>query len=261
MREEIQDVLHGAKTSTAEGEKLQQLVGELQQQLEQQHHDVREWIGALGHNSSRLVDVIEADDGVMGRLDFVVTMLMAMRKEGSDTPRHACVLPPWEFAETHGLSDDEQRPEVWMKRLDELKADDFKDGKGVFTKEKRLFLVCAHTHKLVPCGPIGQGYKIQQNPTWFRMSVNVTTFALQVMCSTLSAMAVAPLSGVGAAVEAVSAAVGSFESMLHDQLAERVDKDAGADMDVAYQVGQHPSRTELCSSSRGCYFRLGSRSL
>ncbi|CAN0187922.1 unnamed protein product, partial [Ectocarpus sp. 8 AP-2014] len=34
----------------------------------------------------------------------------------------------------------------------------------------RLFLVCAVTHRLVPCGPDGQGYDIQRPRSWFRMS-------------------------------------------------------------------------------------------
>lgn len=205
---------------------------------------------------TRLTDVIDVDDGVMDRLDFVVAMLMTMRKEGSYTPRRACVLRPWKFAKTHGLSEEEQSPEVWVKRLDEWREDDFKDGKGAFKKKKRLSPVCAHnTHWLVPCGPNGQGYDAEQPRTWFRMSVSVAMFALQVLCTTLSAMAVAPLPGADAAVEAtVSAAVGIVESMLQDQLAGlTLDDDAaavdvidddGADMDVVAQVW-HPNQSIL----------------
>lgn len=99
---------------------------------------------------------------------------------------------------------------MWVKRLDEWREDGFKEGKGAFKKKKRLVLVCAHAHRLVPCGPNRQGYDIEQPRTRFRMSVSVATLALQVLCTTLSAMAVAPLSGAGAAIEATaSAAVGS----------------------------------------------------
>lgn len=237
MKKELESLLLAGKESPDEGANLQQLIGGLQQQLGQQHQDVRKWLGA-----QRLADVIDADDGVMGRLDFVVAMLTAMRKKGSDIPRRACVLPPWKFAETHGLSEEEQSPggeEGWVKRLDEWREDDFKEGKGLFKKKKRLFLVCAHTHRLVPCGSKGQGYNIDEPRTWFRMSVSVATFALQVLCTTLSAMAVAPLSSAGAAVEAtVSAAVENFDSMLQDQLAGLTLDDDGAAVDVAPQVEQ-----------------------
>lgn len=172
---------------------LRRLVGDVQIQLGRQHRDARGW---LGKRDQRFLYGIEADDGVMGRLDFVVAMLMAVRGEGFDTPRQACVLPPWKFAEAHGLSEEEQSPEVWVKRLQEWLGDDCKEGKGSFKKKKRFFVVCAHIRRLVPCGPNGQGHNTQQPRTWFRMSVSVATFALQVVCSTLTAMAAVPVAGV-----------------------------------------------------------------
>lgn len=129
MKEEAEGLLHDAKVSrgkegpeesanAAEREdvsgvvdemtKLQRLMGDLQQQLSQ-HQDARGWIEA---EFKPLADAIYADDGVMGKLDFIVTMLMSVRSDPFDTPRHACVLPPWKFAKTHGLSEDEQMPEV-----------------------------------------------------------------------------------------------------------------------------------------------------
>eukprot|EP00903_Cladosiphon_okamuranus_P006419 g6282.t2 len=79
-------------------------------------------------------------------------------------------------------------------------------------------------------------YGIDQPRTWFRMSVKVATFALQVLCTTLSSMALAPLSGGGAAVEAtVSAALGTFESMLQHRLEGLTLDDDAAAVDVAPQ--------------------------
>ena len=253
MNEEVEGLIKRAKNSSdkagvGEGEgataaagrhggesaKLHQLVRDLQQQLGQQHQDVRRW---LGGKDLPVTHGIDADDGVIGKIDFLVAMLMAVRSEGFDTPRQACVLPPWKFAEAHGLSEDEQTPEVWLRRLKEWIEDDCKAGKGYFKKKKRLFLLCAHTHRLVPCGPNGQGYDIEQPRTWFRMSVSAATFALQVVCSTLAAMAVAPVSGAGAAVEAtVTTAMGSFESALQDQLAALTINDDGAAMDIEPQT-------------------------
>ena len=73
---------------------------------------------------------IDTDDGVVGKLESMVTMMMAVGRDGFVIPRRACVLPPWKFAEAHGLSEDEQSPEVWVKRLNEWQEDDFKAGKG-----------------------------------------------------------------------------------------------------------------------------------
>ncbi|CBJ29670.1 LRR-GTPase of the ROCO family, putative pseudogene [Ectocarpus siliculosus] len=249
VKEEMGDMLRGARgpiggeavgstasVASAEVARLERLVNDLQQQVGQQHQDVRERIGAV---DTRLVDMIDADDGVMGRLDFLVVMMMAMRREGFDTPRRACVLPPWDLAQGRGLSDEEQAPECWVKRLDQWREDDFKQGKGIFKKKLRLFLVCAATHRLVPCGPDGQGYDIQHPRTWFRMSVSVATFVLQVVCATLAAIAAAPLSGAGAlAEETFSAALGSMESMLEAQLAGQTLDDGGVDVAAGPQTAQ-----------------------
>ncbi|CAN0315441.1 unnamed protein product [Ectocarpus sp. 6 AP-2014] len=247
VKEDISGMLRGARgpsdgeavASTAsvasdEMARLERLVTDLQQQVGQQHQDVREQIGAV---DTRLVDMIDADDGVMGRLDFLVVMMMAMRRDGFETPRRACVLPPWNFAQGHGLSAEEQAPERWVKRLGQWREDDFNQGKGVFKKKMRLFLVCAATHRLVPCGPNGQGYDIQRPRTWFRMSVSVATFVLQVVCATLAAIAAAPLSGAGAlAQETFSTALGSMESMLEAQLARQTLDDGGVDAAAGPQL-------------------------
>ncbi|CAN0533059.1 unnamed protein product, partial [Laminaria digitata] len=57
----------------------------------------------------------------------------------------------------------------------------------------RLFLVCAHTHELVPCGHNGRGYDVQRFRQWVRMTVDVAKFAFQVTCATLAAVFVAQL--------------------------------------------------------------------
>ncbi|CAM9593028.1 unnamed protein product [Ectocarpus sp. 13 AM-2016] len=249
VKEEMGAMLRGARgltdgeavestnsVNSGEVTRLERLVTDLQQQQGQQHQDIREQIEAV---DTRLVDMIDADDGVMGRLDFLVVMMMAMRREGFDTPRRACVLPPWDFAQDHGLSDQEQAPDFWVKRLGQWQEDDFKQGKGVFKKKMRLFLVCAATHRLVPCGPDGQGYDIQHSRSWFRMSVSVATFVLQVVCATLAAMAAAPLSGAGAlAEETLSAAMGSMESMLEAQLAGLALDDGGVNVAAGPQTTQ-----------------------
>ncbi|CAM9664047.1 unnamed protein product [Ectocarpus sp. 4 AP-2014] len=197
--------------------KLQRLVGDLQQRLGQHDQDVRGWLGAV---DKRFEAIIDADTGAIKQREFLVAMLMKVRSEGIDTPRQACFLPEWNFAESRGLSEHEQTPEVWVMRLHEWWEDDFKQGKGVFWKKKRLFLLCAHTHRLVPCGPNGQGYDIQQLRTWARKSISATAFALQVVCSTLGAIAAAPLAATpvaaaGGVVEAtVSEALGSLQSKL-----------------------------------------------
>ena len=60
------------------------------------------------------------------------------------------------------LSDELRRPEVWKKNVEEWRESDFEAGKTVWKKQMRLFLICAHTHQLVPCGHNGRGYDIQR---------------------------------------------------------------------------------------------------
>ncbi|CAM9921133.1 unnamed protein product, partial [Ectocarpus sp. 12 AP-2014] len=107
----------------------------------------------------------------------------------------------------------------------------------------RLFLECAVTHRLVPCGPHGQGYDIQCPRNWFRMSVSVATFVLQVVSATLAAIAAAPLSGAGdLAEETFSAALGSMGSMLEAQLAGVTLDDGGVDVAAGPQIAQLEGR-------------------
>lgn len=183
---------------------------------------------------TRLGEVLAADDRLMEKLEFVVIMLMAQRGDQIDTPRQACILPPWDFANPCGLSDDEQKPENRVNRLREWRNDGFKHGKGVLHTNKQLFMVCAHTQRLVPCGPFGHGYKLRYARKWVRVTANVTTaFLLKVACSTLGVMLAGVLSGVIAvAEEAVSAGV----EMLEAQMEWPDVGDGAAAVDIRSQV-------------------------
>lgn len=165
--------------------------------------------------------LIAADDGVTSTLDVLVAMVTARRAERFDTPRRACVLPPWDFEQEHGLSESESSPLVWTKRLDEWREGRFREGKSVFIKRTRLFLVCAETNRLVPSGHKGQGYRIELARTWFRRSVSLTAFALQLAAATLGAIVVSQLPGnvVGAlAEEATTASAEAAASTIESRL-------------------------------------------
>ena len=111
------------------------------------------------------------------------------------------------------LSDELRRPEVWKKNVEEWRESDFEAGKTVWKKQMRLFLICAHTHQLVPCGHNGRGYDVQRVRKWVRMTVDLAKFALQVTLASLATGVVAQLpattlGGVGKqAVKAVSASL------------------------------------------------------
>ncbi|CAN0116160.1 unnamed protein product, partial [Ectocarpus fasciculatus] len=98
----------------------------------------------------------------MGRLDFLVAMVMAERAEQISAPRYVCVLPSWNFTESRGLSPQEMDPTVWTTRFADWRDDDFKDGKGFFETEMRVFPVCAFSGELVPCGHDGHGYRVKR---------------------------------------------------------------------------------------------------
>eukprot|EP00903_Cladosiphon_okamuranus_P006370 g6237.t1 len=97
--------------------------------------------GGLGADAADLLEII---DVLQSRGDiFRSTHRRFVELQGKYSvlrPEASRDLHPEQFAKTQGLSEDEQTPEVWVKRLDEWREDDFKEGKGVFKKKKRLFL-------------------------------------------------------------------------------------------------------------------------
>ena len=182
---------HGGQDELSpDWDNLQRIVEEI---LEAKVGGVEAKMGGVEAKMSEMAAaMLAADDGVRETLDVVVTMLMAVRGDKVDTPRQACVLPG-DYADLHGLTDELRNPKVWTKKLEEWIESDFKAGKGVWKKKMRLFLVCAHTHELVPCGHDGRGYDIQRFRQWVRMTVDVAKFAFQVTCATLAAVFVAQL--------------------------------------------------------------------
>lgn len=168
--------------------------------------------GVAAKMSEIAAAMMTADDGVTKTLDVVVAMLMAVRGDAFDTPRQACVLPG-DYA-PHGLTAELSSPKVWTQRLQEWIASDFKAGKGVWKKKMRLFLVCAHTHELVPCGHDGRGYDVQRFRRWVGVAVDVAKFALQVTCTLLAGPLVAqlPVLSLGAVGEETAKA--AFSKMV-----------------------------------------------
>lgn len=149
-------------------------------------------------------DLVE--DGVQG-IDLLVAMGLDLRAEPIDAPRRACVLPSWHFALEQGLSDEEKQPDAWRKRLDEWRQGGCRGKKYFFTKKTRLFLVCARTDRLVPCGHEGHGYgySIECARKWLRAAVGLTTLTINVVCATLGGIAIPSLPGniVGTLAEQV----------------------------------------------------------
>lgn len=75
----------------------------------------------------------------------------------------------------------------------------------MFKKKTRLFLVCARTDRLVPCGHEGHGYSIECARTWLRAAVGLTSLTLNVVGATLGGIATSSLPGsiVGTLAEQV----------------------------------------------------------
>lgn len=136
----------------------------------------------------RVLDSVEADNGVVLNAEILAHTLGDLRREEIDTPRLACILPEWSFKLPEGLTEEEQDPARWRKRLDEWRDSDFKRGRATFTRKMRLFLLCAHTYRLVPCGSQGQGYEVRRSRSWLKKTSDVTQFMLQIASGTLRAM-------------------------------------------------------------------------
>lgn len=136
----------------------------------------------------RVLDSVEADNGVVSNAEILAHTLRDLRREEIDTPRLACILPAWSFQLPEGLTPEEQDPSRWKKRLEEWRESEFKRGRATFTRKMRLFLLCAHTYRLVPCGSQGQGYEVRRSRRWLKRTSDVTQFMLQVASGTLRAM-------------------------------------------------------------------------
>lgn len=118
-------------------------------------------------------------------IDFVETLMEVTWAFEFGTPRLACVLPPWDFECKRGLSSIEQDPLQWKSRLN-TRA--FTADEERFTREMRLFLVCADSYRLVPSGPNGQGYPIAWAPRWVEKMARPVNLMLEITCAALGAM-------------------------------------------------------------------------
>lgn len=87
-------------------------------------------------------------------------------------PRLVCVLPPLD----RELTEDDRLFNSWSDRLKAWCKDGTKKGKGKgkvagkgkFTQELQLFLLCAHDLSLAECGPDGQGYESSELRSWIQ---------------------------------------------------------------------------------------------
>lgn len=186
-------------------DKLEELELEVLRMKEEQRLDGSEEARSL---LTEMFDKVVSRNGVSTGMETLTRIVKAMRADDFDTPRLACVLPPWEFKLSEGLSEDEQSRDGWTGRLSKWQENDFKEGKGFFKKKARLFLVCAHTYRLVPCGTKGQGYEICSFRKWVTVAIEVVTVVLEIACATLGTMVAARIpstvlgniAGVGAEI-------------------------------------------------------------
>lgn len=209
----------GARTVSGKGlARLQRTVEGMQQQSGRDKRDLDRRLEALSSDTTELKPQVE----------LAVTMLMAERADEVETPRQACVLPGG-YAQ-FGNWDNLRKPEVWTKTLEEWVASGYKAGKEFWKRRMRLFLVCAHTHQLVPCGHNGRGYKVQRYRKWARVTFDVAKFVLQATCATLAAMVVGhlPSTASGFGEQLVDAAV----SRLQERLEASVSDDRGGQVGV-----------------------------
>lgn len=256
-----------SREKSGESERLLDTTGEVATVGSMRHYGIgeepRNTRLALAETQRRMdrMEALVAGD-VRRDVGLLVAIEMAGRAQPIDAPRRACVLPPWDFDLRRGLSDEEQKPEVWKKRQEEWQQGGSKAHKGLFTKTTRLFLVCARTDRLVPCGHEGRGYLIECARTWFRAAVNLTslTASLVVAASGLAAIGNVPGSIVGALAEqAINTGVDAIASEL-DNAAEAGDDNA-IDVNHYQQVHVVPHHVHAESISL-CFARLiGPRAL
>lgn len=186
------------------GELIDNIMGELgsfSSQVSIKLDDIRQELRRS--RAEELLELFDSDDGVGKEFSVLKSIMMEMRAllvkirgEQVDIPRLACILPEWDFELSEGLTKDEQSaegPKGWKTRLREWEKDGFRDGKKLFTKTKRLFLVCADSYRLVPCGSKGQGYKSCSLRTWAKWATRGASMMLEIFSATLGPMVAARL--------------------------------------------------------------------
>lgn len=104
---------------------------------------------SLGEQRMRLLvderrNRVRSDDRVREVTHSLLSLTTAIRAEPFATPRLVCIFPPFDFEFAEGLFPIEQNPLNWIRQLEQWREENFKTGKGLFTKRKRLFIVCAH---------------------------------------------------------------------------------------------------------------------
>lgn len=174
--------------------------------IEERHDGTRALIEEQGTQLQTLITEQRSETQACRR------MLTNLRAETYDTPRLACVLRPWEpFDLPEGLSSREQDPTIWASKLEE---DILKKNERYFKKNMRLFLVCALTHRLVPCGPLGQGYRLQHVRKWVKKTARVADMMLRITLASLCGAL-----GAGLASTALSGAVGAAFGVTQEETA------------------------------------------
>lgn len=101
-------------------------------------------------------------------------------------PRHAVLLPPRED-ESADLTNAEREASSWIQRLRDWRARGKRGGKGVVSKEYRLFFLCGHDGSLAECGFEGKGYRIKCLRTWVKTTLPFAKALLIVVNATLKA--------------------------------------------------------------------------
>ncbi|CAN0505917.1 unnamed protein product, partial [Laminaria digitata] len=121
------------------------------------------------------------------------TILMAAQGDKVETPRQVCILPGHYAQE--GLTDSMRDPLVWKTKRAEFDQGDFEVEKTIFTKNLRLFLVCARTEQLVPCGHDGRGYEVRIIRDRARVVFKIAKGVVEVASATLAAVFAAQAPG------------------------------------------------------------------
>ncbi|CAM9664146.1 unnamed protein product [Sphacelaria rigidula] len=89
-------------------------------------------------------------------------------------PRLACLLPAHEGV----LLESDRSYQSWNARLQSWFQNGRVVSKGMFHRDLRLFLLCAHDRSLVDCGPGGQGYEVKELLDWVRKTKPVAKVGL-----------------------------------------------------------------------------------
>jgi len=158
-------------------------------------------------------------------------------------PSHAVLLPPRDD-ESLEMTETEREASSWIQRLKNWRANRKKKGKGVVSKEYRLFFLCGHDRSLAECGFEGKGYRIKCPREWVKRGGLPIMKALLIVVN----IALKTVAGLSIPADGIASAGGKAWG----EILSTIEGAAEASIDVAFStVGERLAEASATADQTG----------